>query len=374
MNFGIEELRIPATLDDSPAARDFEQTVEARNAAEAASFGATGMDFTAAELLPGWQPASHERRRLFGARVDGRIVARGTYHSSTQGDAVSTAGLSVQVHPAFTRRGIGRALAEALEAAARAEGKRKLHVYASTPAADGPRLDSPTGFGSLPADGREVRFLLARGYALEQVERASRLALPADPALLAAKRAYAEERSGDYRVHLWEGRAPRELLEDLAVLATRMSTDAPSAGLEQDEDVWTVERWLEHEEQDAQSPRATLYAAVEHIPTGRLAGYTELSVPGDTSRSIEQRDTIVIREHRGHRLGMLLKVANIQHLQERHPGHSSIMTFNAEENRYMLDVNEAVGFVPFAYEGAWLKKLSGERQSSTEPSPAVTST
>lgn len=65
-----------------------------------------------------------------------------------------------------------------------------------------------------------------------------------------------------------------------------------------------------------------------------------------------------MREHRGHRLGMLLKIANIQHLQERHPGHPQITTFNAEENRFMLDVNEAVGFVAFAYEGAWLKKLS----------------
>ena len=357
MSFVIEELTIPATLDGSPAARDFEQSVEARNAAEAASFGATGMDFTAAELLPGWQESAHERRRLFGARVDGRIVARGTFETRKQGDAVATAWLSVQVDPASTRRGIGRALADAVEAAAVAEGKRKLQVYASTLAADGPRLDSPTGFGSLPAEGREVRFLLARGFALEQVERASRLDLPVAPDLLERRRAVAEERSGDYRVRLWEGRAPAELLPDLAVLATRMSTDAPSAGLQQDEDVWTVERWLEHEERDAQSPRATLYAAAEHLPSGRLAGYTELSVPRDPSRSIEQRDTIVMREHRGHRLGMLLKVANIQHLQERHPGHASIVTFNAEENRFMLDVNEAVGFVPFAYEGAWLKRL-----------------
>jgi len=354
--FAVEELRIPASLDGSPAARDFEQTVEARNAAEAASFGASGMDFTAAELLPGWQETAHEKRRLLAARVDGRIVARGTFEGRKQGDAVGTAWLSVQVHPAFTGRGIGRALADAVEEVAREEGTEKWQVYASTPAADGPRLESPTGFGSLPADGREVRFLVARGYALEQVERASRLALPADPAVLAERRAFAEERAHGYRVHLWADRAPAGLLPDLAVLATRMSTDAPSAGLQQDEDAWTVERWLEHEEQESASPRTMLYAAVEHVASGRLAGYTELSVPAETSRGIEQRDTIVMREHRGHRLGMLLKIANIQHLQDRHPGHPEITTFNAEENRYMLDVNEAVGFVPFAYEGAWLKR------------------
>jgi hypothetical protein len=55
---------------------------------------------------------------------------------------------------------------------------------------------------------------------------------------------------------------------------------------------------------------------------------------------------------------MLLKIANIEHLVERFPGRPSITTFNAEENRHMLDVNEAVGFVPFAYEGAWQRKLA----------------
>jgi hypothetical protein len=60
--FTIEELRIPATLDGSPAAVDFEHTVDAHNAAEAASYG-PGMGFTPAEQLPGWQDSAHELRR-----------------------------------------------------------------------------------------------------------------------------------------------------------------------------------------------------------------------------------------------------------------------------------------------------------------------
>ena len=64
----------------------------------------------------------------------------------------------------------------------------------------------------------------------------------------------------------------------------------------------------------------------------------------------------MLREHRGHRLGMLLKIANLQLLQEAAPGHPSVLTWNAEENRPMLGVNEAVGFVPIGYEGAWAKR------------------
>jgi GNAT superfamily N-acetyltransferase len=354
--FTIEELVIPTSLDGSDAARDFEQTVDARNAAEALSYG-PGMDFTAAELLPGWQESAHELRRLFGARVDGRIVARGVYESRKQGDAVSTAWLQVSVHPDFTRRGIGRALADRVESLAVEEGKDRIHVYAASSPADGPRLAPSTGVGSLPALGREVRFLLARGYELGQIERGSRLTLPVDPQLLAERRAVAETASTDYRVRLWVNYAPPELLEDLAMLATKMSTDVPTGGVEEDEDLWTVDRWLEHEKQRESSPRVIAYAAAEHIASGRLAGYTELSIPAETDRKVDQGDTIVVREHRGHRLGMLLKVANIQHLEERFPGHPSIVTFNAEENRYMLDVNESVGFEPFVYEGAWQKRL-----------------
>jgi len=50
---------------------------------------------------------------------------------------------------------------------------------------------------------------------------------------------------------------------------------------------------------------------------------------------------------------MLLKIANLQHLARLHPGHPSVITFNAEENRHMLDVNDAIGFTPMGYEGAW---------------------
>lgn len=48
-----------------------------------------------------------------------------------------------------------------------------------------------------------------------------------------------------------------------------------------------------------------------------------------------------------------LKTANLEFLEGTAPGHPSVLTWNAEENRPMLDVNEAVGFSPFGYEGAW---------------------
>jgi GNAT superfamily N-acetyltransferase len=143
----------------------------------------------------------------------------------------------------------------------------------------------------------------------------------------------------------------------MAHLYTRMSTDAPSAGLEEPEDTWTAERVAAEDDRRRADPRTLLTVAVEHLPTGRLIGYSALSVPAETERAVGQEDTLVLREHRGHRLGMLLKVANLAYLHEVLPGHPSVVTFNAEENRHMLQVNEDLGFVPIGYEGAWRKTL-----------------
>lgn len=145
MTFTIEELVIPAKLDGSAAARDFEQSVEARNAAVEFVAGTDEMAYPATELLPDWQPSTHEPRRLLGARVDGRIVARGCYETRSEGDAANTEWLQVQVHPDFTGRGIGRALSDGVEAMASAGGKQQIHVYAGSSPAPGPRLEPPTG-------------------------------------------------------------------------------------------------------------------------------------------------------------------------------------------------------------------------------------
>jgi GNAT superfamily N-acetyltransferase len=228
-------------------------------------------------------------------------------------------------------------------------------VYAVSPYGDGERLVSPTGHGSVPRSNPEVRFLLGKGYRLEQVVRGSRLALPVD---VSARLAAALESTGsEYAVHTWTDRTPEHWREQMAFLRQLMSTEEPDAGLDEPEDLWSVERLLANEERLAASPRSLATAAVEHVPTGTLAGFTTVSVPLEADRTISQEDTLVRREHRGHRLGMLLKLANLAEAQRLHPGHPAILTFNAEENRHMLEVNESVGFVPFGYEGAWRRDL-----------------
>ena len=359
----IEELPIPR----HPGAEgwvDFAAAADVHNAVEADAYGNGELSLTAEEALPDWLNQDWEPKRLFVLRAGddlspgtgaGRIVARGVYER--EGSDTETAWLRVDVLPEFRNRGIGTALASLLEATSEADGCRNQIVYAASADAPGERLTAPTGFGSLPLRNPEVRFLLRRGYRLEQVERGSRLALPAAQERVDRLLRAAEELSGrDYDIVQWAGATPARWRTDMAWLYERMSTDAPTAGLEEPQEFWHPDRLLETQSLAEAGPRTMYTPAVVHRESRKLVGFTELSAPAETHRPVHQEDTLVLREHRGHRLGLLLKAWNLENLQRNDPGHPSVITFNAEENRHMLAINEALGFEPIGYEGGWRRR------------------
>jgi GNAT superfamily N-acetyltransferase len=350
-DFTVEELPIPDEVDGE-GWDDFAAMVRLRNDIIANITGDRDMDIEPREGLPRW----HDRnapRVLFVARVDGVIVGRAIAVISTEDES---AHLVIEVHDDFRRRGIGGALYERLAAAAGAAGKTVLQSDYFSPISDGgAQLDSPSGFGSVAADHDSARFLTRRGYQLELVIRCSRLALPADAEDVAQKRRDAQIAAGDdYRVVHWVGSTPDEWLRDVAVIRGRIQAEAPHGDMLVPEDEWTEDRVRETDAAEAAGGRTFVVSAAIHVPTGRLIAFNDLSVPPELDRPVEQGITLVLKEHRGHRLGMLLKTDNIQALAEGFPGHPSITTMNAEENRPMLSVNEAVGFVATAKLSAWM--------------------
>ena len=352
----IEETALPPS-PASPGWDDFVAIVAVRNAVEIAGYGTPEVADPPEELRGEWDDP-YEPRRIFVVRDAGAVVAHSDL-SWLAGKRPDAAWLDVRVLPEFQGRGIGQALADRVEGLARDLGVTRMIHYGVSASGGDDQLEAATGFGSVPRGNREVRFLLQRGWTLEQVERGSRLSLPVDADDLARRLAEATAASGpDYRVHEWRVPTPERWQQDLADLYTRMSIDAPQGELDEPEDTWTVERLVQREGGVADSAIALFTAAVEHVPSGRLVGFTQFKVPNAPGSVVSQWDTIVLREHRGHRLGMLLKLANFDHLQRVSPGHASIVTWNAEENRHMLAVNEAVGFTPIGYEGAWKLTLS----------------
>jgi hypothetical protein len=70
-----------------------------------------------------------------------------------------------------------------------------------------------------------------------------------------------------------------------------------------------------------------------------------------------QWDTIVSREHRGHRLGLLVKLANLRLLREVSPKTRYLNTWNADDNAPMVAVNDALGYRPVEVTQEWQLEL-----------------
>ena len=56
--------------------------------------------------------------------------------------------------------------------------------------------------------------------------------------------------------------------------------------------------------------------------------------------------TLVRRDHRGHRLGTAVKIANLRALQQARPEATEVKTQNAETNAWMVGINVRLGFGP----------------------------
>lgn len=273
-------------------------------------------------------------------------------------DNLHIAWTSVDVRKSAAQQGIGTALADIAEKMIKDAGRTTLTSWTGhrIPAeADTDVLIPPTDIGRVPKDA-SARFAQGRGFQLEQAERHSQLDLPVDPAKLEKFRAEAQAKAADYEVVTWVGRTPEEHITDMVDLHRRMSIDIPLAGLDFQEEVWDEDRVRYDDERQEKASRLPFWAAARHIPSGQLVAYTAINTVPEPDYAF-QNDTLVHGDHRGHRLGMLIKAANLQELAAQRAELKRVHTWNAGENSYMLAINVALGFRPVSVEGAWQKKL-----------------
>jgi GNAT superfamily N-acetyltransferase len=325
-----------------------------------AVWGSLERCLTLAEALEFWRGSRYEERHLFLARIGTEPVGLCSVTLPLR-ENLATAGIDVLVVPRWRRRGVGRALLEHAETMARERGRLSLDAFHELPleaVRPGQRtVTAKSGAGQLPLDDPATAFALAAGYQLEQVERSSRLTLPVREELLARLEADALGRAGGYVLTCWDGRCPEGLVAGYAGLRGRMSTDAPTAGMDWEREDWDAGRVRDDELALARGGVQSSVAAALHRRTGELVAYTVLTWRPLVPESLMQQDTLVAEEHRGHRLGMLVKTANLRRAQEKWPRARSVLTWNASENQHMLAINTALGFRPAGYEGEWQKRL-----------------
>lgn len=350
----ITPVRVPADLDELRTGdfADFRAAVDVRNRVGAEQSGADAGWFAPEESLPHWLSTDED---VLGwiARENGALAGRAMLYVLHE-EGSRRAQLQVQILPEFRRRGIGSRLLGFVEQRARDRGRDVLQSWSEHPPTTGEQVTAATGFGSIPVDAAST-MLVRAGYSLEQVYRISTLDLTADLADVGPLREAAVAASGGYRYLSWTTPTPREWLDDYAWLKSRMSTDAPSGDTVVDEEVWDAARVQRLEKRDLDSGATTLVGAAQHLESGRLVAFTELVRHDKANAPIHQRDTLVLAEHRGHRLGALVKTETLLRARMQFPQGDRIVTGNAEENRPMLSINEDMGFTPTRYSGDWQK-------------------
>lgn len=309
------------------------------------------------ELRVQWQqPTSDVARTGYVGRTggpSGEVVAVGAL-GLFQLENLDGAFVEVAVAPAHQGRGFGRAMLEHVEAAAAAAGRTRLTSEARF------RYEHGTSGLDGGVDGqgsRDVRFALAAGYSLGLSDVQRWLDTPVDPALLDRLAAEAAPHHAAYDVHSWVGPVPDRWAASWAELDGSLMTEAPMGDLEHEAMNADVARLREMEESVEKQDRVTYHSiAVASSDPDRVVAYS-LLVEGRTSTTAYQWGTLVHRDHRGHRLGMAVKLANQRLLQTERPDCTRVSTWNAEVNGHMISVNEAMGFRAVSRMGEFQKKV-----------------
>lgn len=288
------------------------------------------------------------------ARLDGEVVGMGAINTSEY-DNHHLAWFQIRVHPGCRRQGVGSAILAALEAEAARRGRT---------VAGGAGWDLPA----------TAAFAAHHGYEPKAVDvQRHQVLADLDHAALATRYDAALAQACDYDLERWSVPTPEDRLDELAVMASAIN-DAPTDDLDYEDEVFTGDRMRAYEVATA-GKRERLYRLVaRHRPSGELAAQTVVTVEIDHPERAHQEDTSVTRAHRGHRLGLLLKTAMLRWLAEDEPQLRIIETWNAESNRHMIEVNEALAYRVVGREIAYQRPLvrSAPPSSIDLPRPGST--
>ena len=357
MTWTIDRLRVPATLDARDA-HDFREFWRVGNESWRRNTGTDVNDDEAADVLERWRDETYRTHAGLVVRAGGSVAAVGSLE--VEKTVERTAEIDVSVAVGHERTGVDDVLLAEIEDLAREHGRLVLQTWTGhRPVAGAEQLVPPTGAGAIPANDPSTERMLRSGYELRQVERNSVFDLQGSYDAVDRQLEDALAKAGpDYRIVWWSGPVPDEYADGYARAVSRMSTDVPAGDMVTEQRQWDAARLRERDARLARAGALLGVTLVVHEPTGEVAAFNDLKIGADRTRPTAQFGTLMMPEHRGRRLGAIVKCVGLRNWHEAVPESPCVSTFNAEENRYMLDVNEAVGFRPVSYAAAWEKTLS----------------
>jgi RimJ/RimL family protein N-acetyltransferase len=276
------------------------------------------------DLRYGWdlQPDQHFLYRPAGA--DEPVAALAI--DMPKRDNLDLAWLQVLVHPDHRRQGHGTAVVtEALRMAAQAE---RHIVWVDT-------VEDDLG-------ARKFAERFGFRYASHDARRRQQLA-EVDQDRIARLFAEAEAAAADYALERLVPPVPDAMLQQM-VEVTAAINDAPMGTLSFEDEVFDLGRLQDIETARERKGQRSYRVIARHRRTGEIGGHTQVVVSPHRPHIGFQADTAVSRAHRGHRLGLLLKIDMMRWLAEAEPQLEVLETWNNADNRFMIGVNELLGY------------------------------
>lgn len=257
-------------------------------------------------------------------------------------DNLSTTWFDLYVDPDQRRRGVGSALLERLVASARAHDRSRMVTEFRVPDTD--------------TSHPYRRFAESHGFRFNSTEVVRHLDLPvAEDLLDELEAATVTHWRDDYRLETHVGAVPDPLLPSLTGLMGRLAVDAPTGELDFEAEVISPERMRDQFDLEHRQGR-TRVTTVALDAEGAVAAYTELMLTAGSDQ-LWQWGTLVGPEHRGRRLGMAVKLANLRRLQADFPERRVIITGNDDTNEFMVSVNRDLGFEIREYAPSYVREL-----------------
>jgi GNAT superfamily N-acetyltransferase len=261
------------------------------------------------------------------AAYDGEEMVGAAMQMFPVADNLTMSYADVTVPSEHRRRGVGSALLNEVEGRARAAGRAYVLVEVLAPV-------GVVGPGEL--------FAGARGYPVANREGIKVLDLADHPDWSPLEQKVVE-RLGGYRVAEWGAFTPDEHLGAVCDALNLFVGMIPTGDIALEDTKFTPDRLRRNEERWHEVGRRRL-VAVAFAPDGTLAGYSDLFLQAHVDHYAQVGITMVLPEHRGHALGLAMKLATHASLVEAAPTCGLVTTSNADVNEQMNAVNEQMGY------------------------------
>jgi GNAT superfamily N-acetyltransferase len=285
-----------------------------------------------APTLAEWRYDNPAERAEMWLVADGGGVAGVAQIWFPQLDNLDKLWFEVHVAPGRRRRGVGTRLVEHVLHRAAQEGRREVLTESFVPA-------------DVTPDHPHERFAAHTGFGPSSTDRIRRLALPVPgPRLDELAEAARPHWDGRYRLETYADGLPEPLVAGYCRVSNLLGVDAPTGAVDFEAESMTPEHYRDLRALERAQGRHRLTTVALTADTGAVVAYTDLVLPAGAPQHVWQWGTLVDRDHRGHRLGTAVKVANVRRLQQDHPERKLVTTGNDETNAWMVSINEALGF------------------------------